>query len=217
VQNGNSHVLVLLAASLVLGAPSGTARAELAPPDYVDYHAARSYSEGLLLLRAGDAEAALEAADAALALMPDDPDSLYLKGICLLFAEEWTTAESVLQQVVTLRPDQAEAYHDLGLVQLRLGDGDGAAAAFARVSELQPDSWFGPYREAQTAALLRGDWATCEEHLAEAVERGFPWLASVPVDPEWASVAVEPAFLEMLERALRGGGGGIEAEVSPLP
>jgi len=212
VRNGNTHVPVLLIAWLAAGGSSAPALAELAPPDYAEYHAGRSYAEGLLALRAGDTEAALASAEAALALVPDDPDALYLEGICLLFAGQWADAETSLQRVVALRPDLAEAYHDLGMVQLRRGDDPGATASFARLSDLRPGSWHGPYREAQTAALLRNDWVACEERLTEALRRGFPWLASLPVDPEWESVAGDPAFLEMLEKMLRDGGRGGEME-----
>ena len=216
VRYGNTHSPILLAAWLMLGGLPGVAWAELAPPDYAVYHAERSYSEGLLALRGGDTEAALASARAALALVPDDPDSLYLMGICQLFAEEWADAEAALVRVVSLRPEQAEAYHDLGLVQLKLGHGDEAATAFARLSDLRPDSWYGPYREAQTAALIRRDWEACEGHLTDAVQRGFPWIATLPVDPEWGDVAEEPAFLEMLGRVLQDLGGD-ERSATPRP
>ncbi len=189
-----------LAAAIALAPPA--ARADLAPPDYATYHAQRAYRDGLVALTLGESEAALDSARQAVALTPDDPQAQYLLGISQLFNEDYEAAEATLARVVELDPDLAEAHHDLGLVRLHLGQGEAAAHAFQRVAEMMPDSWVGPYRLAQTAALLYGDWDACAEQLREARRRGFPWLASLPVDPEWAAVAEDPAFLAMVEELL---------------
>lgn len=189
--------------------PALPAQAEVAPPDYRAYHGGRAYAEGLLAIRSGRLDEALDAARRATTLTPDDPDALYLLGVCLIFEGDYEEARVALDRVVTLQPALAEAYHDLGLVLLQLHDGDGAMEAFARLTELRPLSWHGPYRQAQTAALELGDWDRCEAMLQVAIDRGFPRLASLPVDPEWGQVAGEPAFLEMVTRLLeRDGGGG---------
>ncbi len=191
--------LIALVLALTAVAP---VRAELAPPDYRAYHGSRAYAEGLLAIRAGRLDEALDAARRATSLTPDDPDALYLLGVCLIFSSRYEEAQDALERVITLRPDLAEAYHDLGLVKLQLDDGEGAMEAFARLTELRPTSWHGPYRQAQTAALELSDWEQCEAMLELALGRGFPRLASLPVDPEWAPVAEEPAFLQMVTRLL---------------
>ena len=192
-------VVVGLAFALALPAQ---APADLAPPDYRAYHGQRAYAESLVALRTGHPETALAAARRAAELRPTDPDTRYLLGVCQLFDGQWIAARESIEAVIEQRPDLAEAHHDLGLIWIELGEAEAALAAFERVADLRTDSWIGPYRQAQTAALLQRDWGACEAHLREAVDRGLPWLASLPVDPEWAAVATEPAFLSMVERLL---------------
>jgi len=195
-------VFLLAPALMALFAIATPGRADLAPPDYARYHGQRAYIEGLRALRSGRAQEALESARTAVQFQPEDEDAAYLLGVCLLFVERYDEAEETLQALVTANPELAEAHHDLGLVRIKLGDAAGALACFEKLAELKPDSWMGPYRAAQTAALMQEDWPTCEAQLRIALDRGFPWLASLPVDPEWAGVAEEPEFLAMLERLL---------------
>lgn len=197
--------------TLVLLAPL-PATGELAPPDYSTYHGSRAYAEGLIAIRAGRLDEARVAAGRAVALTPNDPDALYLLGVCLIFEGEYQGARDALEQVIALSPDLAEAYHDLGLVRFQLDDGDGAMSAFSRLTELRPGSWHGPYRQAQTAAMKLGDWDQCETLMRLALDRGFPWLASLPVDPEWGAVAEHPRFLEMVTRLLEGGRAGTKTD-----
>lgn len=194
-------------AALALTVAPRPAAADLAPPDYATYHAQRAYRDALVALSLGENEVALDSARDAVMLTPEDPQAQYLLGISLLFNERYEQAGETLAIVVQLDPNLPEAVHDLGLVRLHLGQGEEAARAFQRISEMMPDSWVGPYRSAQTAALLYRDWEACAQHLREARQRGFPWLASLPVDPEWAAVAEDPAFLAMVQGLLGESGG----------
>jgi tetratricopeptide (TPR) repeat protein len=197
--------LALLLATLGLSSPAG---ADLAPPDYRAYHGQRAYAESLLALRTGRTEAALVAAGRSVELLSDDPDALYLLGMCQLFAGLQDEARASLEQVLVLRPDLVEAHHDLGLIWLSIGEPTAAAASFQRVAELRPESWIAPYRLAQVAGLLEGDLPACELHLARAMELGHPGVASLPVDPDWAKLAGDPAFVAMIQRILEGEGQG---------
>ena len=188
---------LLLAAALLGASP---ARADLAPPDYRAYHGQRAYAESLLALRTGHTERALQAAQRATELRPEDADSLYLLGVCHLFAGELEAAQTALLTLIEREPDLVEAHHDLGLVWLTMGDGPQATLAFTRVEALRPESWIGPYRLAQVAGLLDGDLGACERHLRRAVDAGYPYAASLPVDADWAKLAEDPAFLEMFGR-----------------
>ncbi len=198
----DGRIVLLAVAAGLLSVGPGVAAADLAPPYYATYHARRAREEGLLALRLGRIDDALESAGRAVELTPEDADALYLLGVCQVFAERYDEAAVTLGRVVEIDPDLAEAHHDLGLVRLKLGDAAGAASAFDRLADLRPDSWLGPYRRAQVSALLEGDWKGCEEHLAVALDRGFPWLASLPVDPEWSEVASDPSFLALVQRLL---------------
>lgn len=194
-----------LAVALLAGSPAG---ADLTPPDYKAYHGQRAYAESLLALRTGHTERALDAARRARDLRPEDPDTLYLLGVCHLFAGELEAARDALLAVLEREPDLVEAHHDLGLIWLAMGDSNQAALAFTRVETLRPESWIGPYRLAQVSGLLKGDLATCERHLRRAVDTGYPYAASLPVDPDWAQLAEDPAFLEMIGRIVGEDGGG---------
>jgi tetratricopeptide (TPR) repeat protein len=197
--------LTLLLATVALAGPAG---ADLAPPDYRAYHGQRAYAESLLALRTGRTETALVAASRSVALLPDDPDALYLLGMCQLFAGLQDEARVSLEQVLVLRPDLVEAHHDLGLIWLSIGEAAAAAASFQRVAELRPDSWIAPYRLAQVAGLLEADLPACEGHLARAMELGYPGVASLPVDPDWGKLAGDPAFVAMIQRLLERQGQG---------
>jgi len=82
-----------------------------------------------------------EAADAfarAIALAPHDEPALSGRAGALAESGKWADAESFLKQATTDNPSVAALFHDLGVVEYRLGHYDAAAAAFQRASELAP-------------------------------------------------------------------------------
>jgi serine/threonine protein kinase/tetratricopeptide (TPR) repeat protein len=77
----------------------------------------------------------------------------------------WTQAASVLARAVEQSPDDLRAWQDLGIARAELGQHDAAAAAFARVIDLTPDSrdpsvwWLDPGPDAIGGILARYDEA----------------------------------------------------------
>ncbi len=92
----------------------------LAPPDPVEQaleEATRQHLDGKL-------DQAIEAYRQLLAKHPDHPRTQHQLGLCLVDAERWRDAVSVLERVVEGQPDNAEAMNSLGLAFTRLGDFD---------------------------------------------------------------------------------------------
>ena len=89
-------------------------------------------------LEAGDFARARETATAGLTSAPDDPDLLRVAGLAGL---ELAADDAVdqLHRVTDLRPDDAQAWHELGDALATEGRSDDATAAFRKALELDPD------------------------------------------------------------------------------
>jgi Flp pilus assembly protein TadD len=72
-------------------------------------------------------------------------------GSALIFWGELAEAQSALERVVAIAPDQVSAWHDLGIVRTRRGDRPGAERAFRRAILLAPEE---PRPRIALAALL---------------------------------------------------------------
>lgn len=92
----------------------------------------------LLDLRQGDVAAARGHTTTSLAMRPDHLPTLLLAGDAARAAGAPTEALQAFERAVTLAPEHAEAWFQIGLVRQDLRDPDGAAAAFRRVLELTP-------------------------------------------------------------------------------
>lgn len=91
-----------------------------------------------LYLQAGDASAALQAAQAADALAPQQPDVLDLLGQAQLAAGEPRQAIATLSKAVALRPDAAETHLRLAEAYERTSQPAQAAPHRRRAAELAP-------------------------------------------------------------------------------
>ena len=101
-------------------APSGPARLDLA--------------RALLALgRAGEAEAL------AASCPPDDPDAIGVRAYALQALGRLADSISAYQRLVALRPDDFEAWSNLGGARLGAGETEAAVAAYERAASLRPD------------------------------------------------------------------------------
>jgi protein O-GlcNAc transferase len=94
------------------------------------------------LFQAGEFEAAAEHLDRAIKVLEHSPDSAYpryLRAKVYTDRNEIEKAAAELHEAVTLRPDFAEAWSDLGQARKALFDDAGAFAAFERAVALSPD------------------------------------------------------------------------------
>jgi len=99
---------------------------------------------------------------------PDAAHPLYLRAKVYTEQNEVEKAAAQLKEAVSLRPDFAEAWSDLGQARKTLLDDAGALAAFQRAVELSPDDAVAQYRlgaeylrEAKTKEAI--------QHLQEAL------------------------------------------------
>jgi tetratricopeptide (TPR) repeat protein len=105
-------------------------------PDHPDL----LHLSGLVLHQRGNHSAALASIDRAIGLRPGTPLFLGSRGAVLLALQREAEALEVLEQAVTLKPDDASNWTRLGLARSRCGNLDGGLAAHDRALLLNPDS-----------------------------------------------------------------------------
>ena len=91
------------------------------------------------LVQKRDTKAALAAAQAAQAALPDNPQILNALGVSQLLAHENTQALETFRRLVQLQPQSAPALVKLAEVQLLSKDYDGAIDTLRQAIALQPD------------------------------------------------------------------------------
>jgi len=116
---------------------------------------------GLLLLAAGEFEAARTRAELALKAAPDSAPANILLGNALAGLNETDKAVKQIEQAISLDPSYAPAWTALGAVQFRAGTRDDAANAFQKAVDLAPRSV-----EARLA-LANFQWASGDLSTAE--------------------------------------------------
>jgi Flp pilus assembly protein TadD/predicted Zn-dependent protease with MMP-like domain len=86
----------------------------------------------------GRADEALPRVEAALRLLPDNPDARYQRALVLFHLAKLDRARHALEEVLAADPDDAYAHHHLGLIFEREGRAAEAEAHFARARVLAP-------------------------------------------------------------------------------
>jgi protein O-GlcNAc transferase len=104
---------------------------------------------GTVLIQAGESAAAAKHLDRAIVLLGNSPDAAhprYLRAKIYTEQNEVEKAAAELKAAVTLRPDFAEAWSDLGEARRTLLDDAGALAAFERSVKLDSENSVSRYR-----------------------------------------------------------------------
>jgi tetratricopeptide (TPR) repeat protein len=125
---------------------------------------------GLVLVEAGEPAAAAGHLDRAIAILGRVPDSAYPRYLrAKIYSEqgEVEKAAAGFQEAVSLRPDFAEAWSELGWARRAQTDFDGALAAFERSVALDPENAVSRYRLG-AEYLRRGKAHDAVTHLREA-------------------------------------------------
>jgi len=99
---------------------------------------AAEYEHAARLFRAGRREEARAAAEAVLALKPDEPAALNLLGVLHRQRGDLASARACLKRAAALDPDQETAWVNLGNVHLDLEEADAAVEAYARALAASP-------------------------------------------------------------------------------
>jgi tetratricopeptide (TPR) repeat protein len=137
-------------------------------------------------LRRRDYDGARAGYTRAIASAPDAASEAFARrelADMLLLVDERAAAADELARVTVLRPEDARAWHDLGIVRHSLGDVDGAAAALDRAKALAPDD---ARPRIALAALLweRGDKAAAKQEYEQLLALELPPRVRAKV--QWA-------------------------------
>jgi tetratricopeptide (TPR) repeat protein len=150
-------------------------------------------TEAEAALAARDYDAARAAYDRAIAQAPDDASRALARrerADARLFLGDLTGGAADLEALVALRPADAAAWHDLGVVRANAGDRPGAAAALTRAKALASDD---PRPRLALAALR---WADGDRAGARAEYQALLHLELPPrvrAKVEWAITELDPA------------------------
>lgn len=104
-------------------------------PDAVDYAMGRTVAYA----RGGEAERGLRLLDRALATRPQEPRLHLLRGRYRLERHQCEKALDDFETAAGADPRNALAFASVGLAQLCIGDGEGAARSFHRSLQIDPD------------------------------------------------------------------------------
>lgn len=147
---------------------------------------------GQVLVQAGEFRAAVKPLDRAIQLLGATPDAAYphyLRAKVNSEQNETAQAAAHLNQAVTLRPDFAEAWSDLGQARKILSDEAGALAAFLKAVAANPEGAVAQYRLG-----------------AEYLHQGQPHLAVPPLQKAFHLNSADQSTLYALQNALRQDG-----------
>lgn len=81
--------------------------------------------------------------DRALALRPNGPTTLFLRGTCLAELGEFDGAIRDLEKCTELQPNSADAYWHLGVIHSYRGDLTKATCAYEKAFDIAPDRFPG--------------------------------------------------------------------------
>jgi tetratricopeptide (TPR) repeat protein len=125
----------------------------------------------------GRSHLALPHADRAAAILADDPDVAYERGVALYELCRFGEAEKAFARALALAPDDAWSLHQLGLLAERRGDEARAQRLLSKAHDLAPDDF--PKDLAVDADAFRREVKTAIAALPEEEKRS---LAGVPVE-----------------------------------
>jgi tetratricopeptide (TPR) repeat protein len=126
---------------------------------------------GLVLIESGDSSTAAPHLDRAIQLLGQNPEAAYphyLLAKIYSGQAQIKKAAAELQQAITLQPEFAEAWSDLGIARKSLLDNAGALAAFEKAVRFAPSD---PVAQTRLGSELLGQGKAHEAlpHLQEAV------------------------------------------------
>ncbi len=150
-----------------------TARAEFEKAVALDPAFAQArVNLGLVLVQVGEFGAAAKHLDRALQILGRTPDAAYphyLRAKVNTEQNETQKAAVHLNEAVSLQPDFAEAWSDLGQARKTLSDDAGALAAFKRAVDAGPDDAVAQYRLG-SEYLHQGETHLAVLHLQKALD-----------------------------------------------
>lgn len=125
----------------------------------------------------------------------------YLIGLAHKYAGRTDQAVIHFRRAVARDPKRQDAWHDLGESYLTKGRYEEAKVAFQHVSKLVnrgAHSWLGPWRLGEIAAH-QGDPDAFEEHMREALRRGFSFNQIRGLE-NWRTFYANPKLHDSIEK-----------------
>ncbi len=156
------------------------------------------------LVQKRDAKAALAAAQAALAALPDNPQILNALGVSQLLANENTQALETFRRLVQLQPQSAAPLVKLAEVQLLSKDYDGAIDTLRQAIALQadlPEAWTAMATAYVSAGRPESAVAEGRKYEKERPDRAVGYAIqaeALALQKQWPEAAV--AYREALAR-----------------
>ncbi|MCK6525240.1 tetratricopeptide repeat protein [Myxococcota bacterium] len=128
-------------------------------------------------LELGDALGARAAYERYLELCPDDPGALSGLAVACFDLTDLDGCLKAARQAVTLEPQLAEAWHQLGLVYELRGDTKEARQHLRRATELEPESF------PSAAPIPQAAWSQALNRALQSLPRRLrAWYAQVPME-----------------------------------
>ena len=180
----------------------GGAHGAVPAPDYRAELLSRVELETHRLLESGQAELALTHIQTFRKEVTDEPRLAYEESLVLRHMGRSQEALKLLEYTLSEDDTQAAAWYDLGELQLIGDDLEAAKAAFQKATELtedHPQGWAGPYRLAEVAGFQK-DADSFEQHLEEALRRGFSMSRTIQGDARWIQFMQQEALARILLR-----------------
>jgi tetratricopeptide (TPR) repeat protein len=184
----------------------------------VDRQNADLYNKlGVAELKLGDLSAAHKYFVRAVKYKPQDAVALNNLGATACLDRKYKLAVGYLKQALALDEPQAPTHINLAEAWIGLGETDRAMTEYTRALELDPDALSEnengvlarvstPQQRARAAYIIaktyakRGNLEGALEYLQRAKEGGYPDLAKVYTDPEFAPLWKDPRLAIIIKR-----------------
>ena len=180
----------------------GTAHSGVDAPDYRLELLDRVERETHRLLESGKPEQALEHIQTFRKEVTDEPRIAYEESLVLRHLGRTQEAFKLLETTLAKDNTLAAAWYDLGELQLMDDKLETAKSSFQHAADLtaeHPQGWAGPYRLAEVAGFQNNP-ADFEQHLEEALRRGFSMSRTIQGDPRWTGFMQQEALAMILIR-----------------
>ncbi|MGR3301105.1 MAG: tetratricopeptide repeat protein [Candidatus Scalindua sp.] len=118
---------------------------------------------------------AIKTCDAALAIHPDNPITLYVKGKSFIDKKDFSQALLQFKKIVETQPDFLSPHYDLARIYFVMGDNDKAVEEYKRTAELDPKD--------ASAHLSIGNIYSRQGKNDEAIAEYKQFLAMAPDSP----------------------------------
>jgi tetratricopeptide (TPR) repeat protein len=118
---------------------------------------------------------AIKMCDAALALHPDNPITLYVKGKTLIDKKDFSRAFIQLKRIVEIEPDFISPHYDLAKLYLIMGKADNSIEEYKKLAVLDPES--------ASVHLSIGNIYSRQGKIYKAIEEYKQVLALAPDSP----------------------------------